>query len=334
MTSRWARWTPRSAALGSLVYAAVHAYWAVAGPPRFPGPGESFLPEGWAPVAASAVAAVVALLVTVGWDSRPVVRWSLAASGWVTGVALLLYSFMLPLSLLTVLGALFGAPVRRADLAVLLAQGSGATTGVLAVAVAVVAQRRARHACPACGRIHGRSPERRTDPSPWWAYLGGYGAVAACLLRLGAQLPDGFRMSLSPGTTRAFVLTFLVLMVLAGTVLPLALAHRWGRIWPGWVLPLAGRPVPRWLVLGPALFVGAGLTGYFGVGGTTAWATGRIPGASGWFLPVTLAAYTVWGLGLLVAAASYLALTRPVCPTRATGGDEPEPSHPTGMMAG
>ncbi|MEU8329094.1 hypothetical protein [Micromonospora sp. NPDC048839] len=34
---------------------------------------------------------------------------------------------------------------------------------------------------------------------------------------------------------------------------------------------------------------------------------------SAWFLAVVLPAYMLWGLGLLVAATSYLSLTRPEC---------------------
>ncbi|MCO1597057.1 hypothetical protein M8C17_18030 [Micromonospora sp. RHAY321] len=113
------------------------------------------------------------------------------------------------------------------------------------------------------------------------------------------------------------------MMLLAGTLLPLALVHRWGRIWPGWVLPLAGRRVPRWLVAGPGFFVGAGLTTYFGIGGMTAWATGNNVSGATWFLAVVLPAYTLWGLGLLVAATSYLSLTRPEC-ARASA---PPPAH-------
>jgi hypothetical protein len=94
----------------------------------------------------------------------------------------------------------------------------------------------------------------------------------------------------------------MVLMSLAGTLLPLALVHRWGRLWPAWVVPLRGRIVPRWLVLGPGLFVGASLTAYFGVAGTTAWISGDIAGP---FLPLllTIGGYTLWGIGLLVACA-------------------------------
>jgi hypothetical protein len=46
--------------------------------------------------------------------------------------------------------------------------------------------------------------------------------------------------------------------VLAGTLLPLALVHSWGRVLPRWVPLLAGRRVPRWLLLGPAFGIAAG----------------------------------------------------------------------------
>lgn len=52
--------------------------------------------------------------------------------------------------------------------------------------------------------------------------------------------------------------------------------------------------MPRWLVLGPGLFVGASLTAYFGVAGMTAWINGDIGGP---FLPLLLemGGYTLWG---------------------------------------
>ncbi|RLP91276.1 hypothetical protein [Micromonospora sp. CV4] len=80
-----------------------------------------------------------------------------------------------------------------------------------------------------------------------------------------------------------------------------------------WVPAFAGRKVPRWLVAGPGFFVGAGLTTYFGIGGMTAWATGNNMDGAAWFLVIVLPAYTLWGLGLLVAATSYLSRTRPEC---------------------
>jgi hypothetical protein len=101
-------------------------------------------------------------------------------------------------------------------------------------------------------------------------------------------------------------------MILAGTLLPLALACRWGRIWPAWVVPWAGRHVPRWVVLGPGVFMGAGLSLYFGVGGMSAVApTGNTHAR--WDTFMEIGGYTAWGAGLLVASASYHGLTKPEC---------------------
>jgi hypothetical protein len=47
--------------------------------------------------------------------------------------------------------------------------------------------------------------------------------------------------------------------VLGGTLLPLALVHSWGLIWPRWIPAPAGRRFPRWLVLGPAIGISGGL---------------------------------------------------------------------------
>ena len=98
--------------------------------------------------------------------------------------------------------------------------------------------------------------------------------------------------------------------LLAGTVLPLALVYRWGGCFPGWVPLLAGRGVPRWLVLGPALGLGAGMTAYFGV--TMVWLAvrdgDRHLGAGRRVVPVVVflgCRARVPGLGLGAAALAY-----------------------------
>jgi hypothetical protein len=105
-------------------------------------------------------------------------------------------------------------------------------------------------------------------------------------------------------------------------VRPLALVYRWGRVFPGWVPLLAGRGVPRWLVLGPALGLAVGMTAYFGVAavqlavetmtGTWEQGAGSLPL---WFFWVAIPAYLVWGLGLGAAAQAYRRATRPPCRT-------------------
>jgi hypothetical protein len=63
--------------------------------------------------------------------------------------------------------------------------------------------------------------------------------------------------------------------------------------------------VPRPLLLGPALVVGTGLIAYFGFGGFGAMAAGRVPADRDAVLMI--GGYTVWGVGLLGAAAAYAA---------------------------
>ncbi|MET8040857.1 hypothetical protein ABZU25_08330 [Micromonospora sp. NPDC005215] len=318
---------PAGTALWVTAYAVVHAWWAVRGAPPFAEPGESFFPGGWLPVVPALLSAAVVLLIRSGTerDRSTGVRWALAALGWLSGVSMVLYSFMFPLSLLMILGGLFGMDLDAMDWVTLLAQGSGALGGALTIAIANAEQRRARGACHGCGRVHGRSPEGRDAPAPSWALFAGYLAVAACLARFVAEIAHGFVSSKAPEIPWSFMITFIVLMLLAGTLLPLALVHHWGRIWPGWVLPLAGRKVPRWLVAGPGLFVGAGLTTYFGIGGMTAWATGNNVDGAAWFLAIVLPAYTLWGLGLMVAASSYVSQTKPECALSRTGTPGPVP---------
>ncbi|MCO1597056.1 hypothetical protein M8C17_18025 [Micromonospora sp. RHAY321] len=167
-------------------YAVAHGWWAVRGAPRFAEPGESLFPEGWLPVAPAMLSAAAILLIRAGaerdWSSG--VRWTLAAVGWMSGASMILYSFMFPLSLLMILGGLFGMDLSATDWVTLSAQGGGAIGGAVTIAIALAEQRRARDACQSCGRVHGRSAERRDDPSPSWAYVAGYLAVVACVARL------------------------------------------------------------------------------------------------------------------------------------------------------
>jgi hypothetical protein len=203
-----------------------------------------------------------------------------------------------------ILMAPFGVPLSRDDVAVFFVRAVGVIGGFLTLWISREEFRRVRSACERCGRVHGRSPEHRTDETPRWAYLGGYLAVTGLA---GRMIPVAYDEITEGGAFEGpggvgFKL-FIVLMLLAGTVLPLALAHRWGRIWPAWVLPLAGRNVPRWLVLGLCL--------YFGLAGMSALATGQTLGDLGAVLAI--GGYTLWGVGLLVASASYYRLTKPKC---------------------
>lgn len=290
----------------SAVYTAVLGARAVEGAPS-PG-GVPFFPDGWVPVVPAAVATAVCLLMGMSTTRAPAprVRWPLIVLGWAAGVSMIAYCLLFWIDLTMLVMLPFGVDAGD-HLAGLPLRGAGVVAGALTLWCTRTELRRVRSACERCGRVHGRSPERRTAPSPWWAYTGAYLAIAGLVARLAPALV--YRPTFDgPGGTGFRV--FVGLMLLAGTVLPLALAHRWGRVWPGWT-PWAGRAVPRWLVLGPGVFMGAGLCAYFGVGGISAMAVGATPAG-----PVTvleIGGYTVWGVGLLVASASYQRLTRPEC---------------------
>lgn len=302
-------------------YAVVHAWWAVAGAPPFAPPGESFVSGGWLPVV-PAVASGAAVLLLGSSRGGTRARRMFVSLAWISGCAAILYSIMFPLSALMIMGLVFGMDSDPHQWTRLVAQGSGVLLGVLTITTAIAERRRVTNACTTCSRIHGRSPERRSDPSPRWAYVAAYLTIIACVSRMTGAVLDGFLESRSADVSPAFLWFSVMLLVLTGTVLPLALVHRWGRIWPFWVVPLSGRHVPRWIVLGPAFFIGGGLTGYFGVSGTAAWITGNNLDDPWWLLAMILPAYTIWGVGLLVAGASYFRLTKREClypPRPATG---------------
>jgi hypothetical protein len=297
-----------------VAYVLVHLWWAISRGPVFLNGRESYFPGGWVPVVLG-VLATLGCLSAVATARRKVNdtgRYLLAGLNVVAGVALCVYSFLFPV---IVVSLLFEG-VRPGIIASLTATGSGVAGGVFCLVVAAGERRLAVRPCESCGRVHGRSPENRAQRAPGWAFAGAYLAVAGFTARMSVWLRDtvagrwpgeGSRVSWTA------LVVFMVLMSLAGTLLPLALAHRWGRVWPAWTGPLRGRAVPRWLVLGTGLFVGASLTAYFGIAGMTGWIRGHFGGP---FLTLLLemGGYTLWGVGLLVAAASYFALTRPPCP--------------------
>ncbi|WP_436762309.1 hypothetical protein [Streptosporangium sp. V21-05] len=282
------------------------------GSPSAP-PEEAFSPGRWVAVTLAFTATAVCSVIAAGIGHRwaAPVRWTLVVLAWVAGTGLIVYSYMLAISLATML---FGQADHWGSLAT---RAAGATAGALTLACAVAEQRRVRRACVRCARVHGRSPERRTDPTPRWAYLAAYVAIAGCAARVTALVLDSVAARKAPFALGSPFGIFVALLILAGTLLPLALVHRFGRIWPRWVVPLAGRDVPRWLVLGPALFVGASLVGYFGVAGMAAWLLGKggLAQAPAWKVSMEMFGYTSWGLGLLAAAVFYHGSTRPYCPS-------------------
>jgi hypothetical protein len=246
------------------------AWWAVFGPPAFPD-GESPLPGGWLPVALSAAAAIGCCLLATRSGPQAL------APAAVGGIGMVAYSMLAWIDLVMALMVPFGLPMAAGEVGAAAVRVAGAVGGGLALVVAWSARpaqltgtRRVR----VCGRV------------------GAALAVAGLAARLGPELPRwGERGIAGPGG--AGFVVFVVLLLLAGTALPLALVVPWGR------------RLPRWLLLGPALVVGFGLVAYFGFGGFGAMAAGRVPADRDALLMI--GGYTAWGVGLLGAAAAYAA---------------------------
>ncbi|MBE1611495.1 hypothetical protein [Actinopolymorpha pittospori] len=353
---RWMTHAPLVAVVWAFGYGALRLVWALGGAPDLPPLGEDLLlVSGWGIVGLCALAAIVVLglplttgrlttgRLTTGHlttglaltglrratgrssgANGPILRsgrlralgWFLVGLGWSVSAAATAAAALL---LVDLVGLLFFTTT-WVDNAPGALSRAGCVLGALAVGATVLThQRRLRGGCLTCGRhIRAKSPGRAEVRAPSWARTAAYVAVLGCMTRFGAQAVVGFGPEGHPLRVNAVSgLAFLVGAAVAGTVLPLALVHRFGRVWPRWTLPLAGRRVPRWLVLGPAFVISAGMTVYFGAGlvqmiADPASMTGDsgLPPAFFW---VAVPAYLAWGTGIGVAALSYRVRTRPRC---------------------
>ncbi|SCE68961.1 hypothetical protein [Micromonospora mirobrigensis] len=292
-------------------YGALRLWWAATGGQHHPPFGSDLvLFTGWWSVGLCAAAGLVGIGLAAARSWRP----ALAVAGWAVCGAVVVACVLL---LLDLVGLLILHPTPAFTVGGFLGRLGCLTGGLLLHAAVLDHRRRYRGGCPECGRTGPARSDRSRVPG--WARAGAWAAVGGCLLRLAAQVAVGFDgVPLAQG---ASMLAFEVGFLLAGVLLPLALVHRWGRIWPGWVPLLAGRRIPPALLLVPATVFAVGLVGYFGVGlvdlavetatGTFDPGDGRFPLAFFW---VAEPAYWVWGWGLGVAAVSFRTRTRPVCP--------------------
>jgi hypothetical protein len=306
----WRRWMSQGAIAWAVGYGSLRVYWAL-GDASSPSPVGSDLVvfTGWWSVGLCAVAAGVVL----GLRNAPW-RRPLAIAAWAVTAALSAASAVL---LLDVVGILLPGIGVTVDPVAFLSRALCLAGGVMVGSSALSYQRYWRGACLACGSTSTVFQRAGLPRRAWWA---AWAAVAGCLVRLLAQLAVGFGTELLQGG--GTVLLFELGFMLAGTVLPLALVCRWGRVFPRWLPLLAGRGVPRWLPLGPALALGVGMTAYFGL--TIVQLTVQTltdtwdPGDDAyplWFFWIAVPAYLVWGLGLLAAGLAYRRATRRPCRT-------------------
>ncbi|MBE1487405.1 hypothetical protein [Plantactinospora soyae] len=299
-----AGWPTYALLVWAVGYGGLRVHWALGGAPEFPPLGSDLYPlTGWGtvvPVGAAAVLAV-ALARVDRW------HWPLALASWAGSATLVL---LCPLLLLDVVGLTIPGLGLPRDPAGILGRVGALTGGLLLAAAARAYWRRCRDDRPALRWIAALVESCAGTGTPRWARIAGYLAVTGCLVRLAAQYAVG--MAATPFPAGPSVIVFEVGFLLAGVLLPLALVHPWGRVFPRWVPLLAGRRVPRWLLLGPGFGLGLGLTVYFGVGtGQLAveTVTGSWDPGDGtyplWFFWVAMPAYLLWGLGLTAASVAY-----------------------------
>ncbi|GAA4062760.1 hypothetical protein [Actinomadura miaoliensis] len=306
--------------MGAALYGMLRVYWQAGHMPEALSPvdGDLMVFTGWSSAGLCGAAAVVSGLlwaspkaVTVGLPRR-----GLLAAGWAVSAALVASA---ALFLLDVVGGILpGLGVRFYPLGAL---SRAACLGVaVLVGLATLAhQRRTRDGCAVCGR--GDNAPAALGHTPRWVFAAAYLAVAGCALRLVAQACVGFGEN--PMTGGVSAVLFEAGFVLAGTVLPLALAHGWGRVWPRWVPLAAGRRVPRPLVLWPAAGISGGMVVYFGLMlvlmvGERLQGRNPFPPSGGLVLPeaffwVAVPSYLLWGVAMAVAAAGYARRTRTAC---------------------
>jgi hypothetical protein len=314
---RPARFYALLAAAAAACYGALQGVWQLAGPPVQLSPiGPDLLAfHGWRAVALCGVAVVAALLLAT-LRLHGAARIALLAAAGAVSAALVTSGAMLVLDLVGLVFFGLGPTVYPLGA---LSRALCIGTGLAMAAAAVAYWRVTSRECRTCGR--GPALARLRTGTPPWAYIAAYTAVAAFAARLLAQVAVGWGEN--PMTNGASAIAFLAAAELAGTVLPLALVHSWGRIWPRWTPGLAGRRVPRWLVLGPGIGVSGGLITYFGfvlaqmvrerLNGRSPF--GDLPELPEAFFWVAVPAYWIWGVALAFAAYSYHHRTRRACPT-------------------
>ncbi|GAA2408304.1 hypothetical protein GCM10010404_77920 [Nonomuraea africana] len=289
-------WAPWAALLAALAYGSVQAYWAAGNAPAWVLGYDVTLPS-WVVIA---LCAGVALVVTGLRATRGLLPLVLAA--WALSVALVSAAALLLLDVVS--GVLPDLGIPR-DPAAFLSRAGCAAVGLLAGATALSWQRRRTAGCVRCVGVP------RLESTPRWGYVAAYAAVAGCLIRIVAQVTMGVAV---PYAASPSLLIFEFGFLLAGVLLPLALAHRWGKIWPRWVPLLAGRRVPRWLVAGPGFAVAGALLAYFGTGliqMTAETIDGTLEEPA--FMWVAVPSYVLWGVGLAFASIAYYRITRPAC---------------------
>ncbi|MFE2105659.1 hypothetical protein ACFXAF_07255 [Kitasatospora sp. NPDC059463] len=322
----------RAVAAWGVGYAVFGAGCALGGTPLPGAPLFGAAAAGWA-VAAVGLAAVAAGAALAAGGPRPALRkvlWGLCgpagagAFGLLMDVITLLFGQGVDSGpgtaqhLLAALGTgLLAAAARSGAPAVAPADGDPGDPGDPGGAVPVPGVAPVPSAAPGAVQLTALAGSAAFVPyvamKLFWASGGTFAGVSGADLHAAAVRNGASGIWL---TLESWGLDGTALLAGLGVFLLWGLVRPWGQVFPRWTLPLAGRPVPRWLPLAPAL-LGVGTLAPYGVVGVgwSALATagvvevprGDFPTAADTLLVawIGLGAFAVYGTALAVAARSY-----------------------------
>lgn len=350
---RWPVWAPVAAASWGVLYAAVEVTWAVTGTTVQWKEHAAYAPGVQLFLAALALLAGGACLASTRTLAKPG-RVAVATALIVALPVFVVGMNGLPIYFVTI--TTLSGIESATGLTQVLLNTSGATFLLL---VGLSYRRRLRGDCPRCGRPHaGASDGSLAHPAasraPRRTRIAVYLLMCGLLPWAGAKTiwtldgnalgvaGDDWQRTTSVGAsgpskaTASAGIDVTVLAAMVGIFLLLGLLYVWGQVFPRWTLFLSGRRVPRLLPLIPAWLTGVPLAMYGAaiLIMVPLMAAGVLPEikpcppfttSSGitWFAEFGGLAFGGLGIGLIVAARSYAARTRPVCAS-ATAPERPK----------
>ncbi|MEU9047809.1 MULTISPECIES: hypothetical protein [unclassified Kitasatospora] len=336
-------WVPTAAALWGVLYAAVEVTWAATGTTVQWKEHAAYAPA--VQLFLAAVALLAGGVCLAGTRTLAKLGRVAVATGLITTLLVFVVGMNgLPIYFVTIV-TLSGVE-SATGLAQVLLNTAGAA---LLLLVGLSYRRRLRGDCPRCGRPHAgtsdgplahpaasRAP-RRTRVAVYllmcgllpWAGSKTIWTLGGNVLGVAGDDWNRTTTAEASGPAKATAsagIDVTVLAAMVGIFLLLGLLYVWGQVFPRWTLFLSGRRVPRLLPLIPAWLTGIPLAMYGVILNVMAplMAVGVLPklkpsppftSSSGiiWFGEFGGLAFGGLGIGLLVAARSYSARTRPVC---------------------
>ena len=200
------------------------------------------------------------------------------------------------------------------------------TLGVSWALYAIWFGRRARNACPRCGRNESTPPFLRPENAARWGrwavVISIFPPAIYALTRYAwaVGLPLGVSsefLTLSDHDPTIFIAgAFMATFALGGAALTLGLTQRWGEVIPQWIPWLGGRPVPIAAAVVPPSAAALLLTS-----GGVNWLRGMAQGAfppgalsEDWATTAPGALFGLWGIALGIATYAYVVRRRGTCP--------------------